>query len=45
VAYALKFVVQTLFSAQDQLVQTALANRLAAIHLYEALGGAWIEVR
>ena len=34
---------QTLFSAQDQLVQTVLANRLATIHLYEALGGGWTE--
>ena len=34
---------QTLFSAQDQLVQTVLSNRLAAIHLYEALGGGWLE--
>jgi len=34
---------QTLFSAQDQLVQTVLANRQAAIHLYEALGGGWVE--
>ena len=34
---------QTLFSAQDQLVQTLLSNRLAAIHLYEALGGGWVE--
>jgi multidrug efflux system outer membrane protein len=34
---------QTLFSAQDQLVQTMLSNRQAAIHLYEALGGGWIE--
>ena len=34
---------QTLFSAQDQLVQTVLANRLAAVHLYEALGGGWVE--
>ena len=34
---------QTLFSAQDQLVQTVLSNRLAAIHLYEALGGGWTE--
>ncbi len=34
---------QTLFTAQDQLVQTVLANRLAAIHLYEALGGGWVE--
>jgi multidrug efflux system outer membrane protein len=35
---------QTLFSAQDQLVQTVLANRLAAIHLYESLGGGWEEL-
>lgn len=34
---------QTLFQAQDQLVQTVLANRLASIHLYEALGGGWVE--
>ncbi|HEY4276057.1 MAG TPA: efflux transporter outer membrane subunit [Rhizomicrobium sp.] len=34
---------QTLFSAQDQLAQTMLSNRLAAIHLYEALGGGWTE--
>lgn len=34
---------QTLFSAQDQLAQTQLANRQAAIHLYEALGGGWVE--
>ncbi len=34
---------QTLFSAQDQLVQTELANRQAAVHLYEALGGGWTE--
>jgi len=34
---------QTLFSAQDQLVQVTLANRQAAVHLYEALGGGWIE--
>ncbi|HTC84031.1 MAG TPA: TolC family protein [Rhizomicrobium sp.] len=33
----------TLFSAQDQLVQVTLANRLATIHLYEALGGGWQE--
>jgi NodT family efflux transporter outer membrane factor (OMF) lipoprotein len=32
-----------LFGAQDQLAQTMLANRLAAIHLYEALGGGWAE--
>lgn len=34
---------QQLFSAQDQLVQTVLSNRLAAIHLFEALGGGWTE--
>ena len=34
---------QTLFTAQDQLVQTVLSNRLSAIHLYEALGGGWVE--
>jgi len=34
---------QTLFSAQDQLVQITLANRQASIHLYEALGGGWQE--
>jgi NodT family efflux transporter outer membrane factor (OMF) lipoprotein len=34
---------QQLFGAQDQLAQTMLANRQAAIHLYEALGGGWAE--
>lgn len=34
---------QQLFSAQDLLAQTVLANRLAAVHLYEALGGGWVE--
>jgi NodT family efflux transporter outer membrane factor (OMF) lipoprotein len=34
---------QTLFSAQDQLAQTMLANRQASVHLYEALGGGWVE--
>jgi NodT family efflux transporter outer membrane factor (OMF) lipoprotein len=34
---------QTLFTAEDQLAQTVLANRLALIHLYEALGGGWLE--
>ncbi|HWM61814.1 MAG TPA: efflux transporter outer membrane subunit [Rhizomicrobium sp.] len=34
---------QTLFSAEDQLVQIVLANRQSAIHLYEALGGGWME--
>ncbi|MGA2564859.1 MAG: TolC family protein [Steroidobacteraceae bacterium] len=33
----------TLFSAEDQLAQTVLANRLASIDLYEALGGGWVE--
>lgn len=34
---------QQLFGAQDQLVQIELANRQAGIHLYEALGGGWVE--
>lgn len=34
---------QTLFSAQDQLVQVMLANRQAAVHLFVALGGGWQE--
>ena len=34
---------QQLFGAQDQLVQTELAKRQAAVHLYEALGGGWVE--
>jgi len=34
---------QTLFAAEDQLVQTMLANRQSAIHLFEALGGGWVE--
>jgi NodT family efflux transporter outer membrane factor (OMF) lipoprotein len=34
---------QQLFGAQDQLVQITLANRQAAVHLYEALGGGWQE--
>lgn len=34
---------QTLFSAEDQLVQTTLARMQAVVHLYEALGGGWIE--
>jgi multidrug efflux system outer membrane protein len=36
---------QTLFSAQDQLAQTMLANRQAVIHLYESLGGGWVEAQ
>lgn len=34
---------QTLFSAEDQLAQVTLANRQAAVHLFEALGGGWQE--
>jgi NodT family efflux transporter outer membrane factor (OMF) lipoprotein len=34
---------QALFSAQDQLVQVTLANRQAAVHLFESLGGGWQE--
>ena len=34
---------QTLFQAQDALVQVMLANRTAAVHLFEALGGGWQE--
>ena len=34
---------QQLFTAQDELVQALLANRLAAVHLYAALGGGWVE--
>ena len=34
---------QQLFSAEDQLVQVEQANRQAAVHLYEALGGGWVE--
>jgi hypothetical protein len=34
---------QTLFSAEDQLAQTVLANLLASVHLYQALGGGWAE--
>lgn len=34
---------QTLFSAEDQLAQTMLDNRQASVHLYEALGGGWVE--
>jgi NodT family efflux transporter outer membrane factor (OMF) lipoprotein len=34
---------QQLFNAQDQLVQIQLANRQAGVHLYEALGGGWVE--
>jgi multidrug efflux system outer membrane protein len=34
---------QTLFAAEDQLAQVTLANRQAVVHLYEALGGGWLE--
>jgi outer membrane protein, multidrug efflux system len=34
---------QTLFSAEDQLAQTTLNRLQATVHLYEALGGGWIE--
>jgi NodT family efflux transporter outer membrane factor (OMF) lipoprotein len=34
---------QTLFSAEDQLAQTTQARLQAVVHLYEALGGGWIE--
>ena len=34
---------QTLYLAQDQRAQTALDNARAIVHLYEALGGGWLE--
>ena len=34
---------QTLFSAEDQLAQTTLARMQAVVHLFEALGGGWLE--
>ena len=34
---------QTLFSAEDQLAQTMLAPMQAVVHLFEALGGGWVE--
>lgn len=34
---------QTLFSAEDQLAQITLARMQSVVHLYEALGGGWIE--
>ena len=34
---------QTLFSAEDQLAQTVQASRQSSVHLYEALGGGWVE--
>ena len=35
---------QSLFSVQDALVQTRLARLLAAVSLYQALGGGWPKV-
>ena len=34
---------QTLFSAEAQLAQVTLARMQSVVHLYEALGGGWIE--
>ena len=34
---------QQLFSAEDQLAQTIQASRQSSVHLYEALGGGWVE--
>ncbi len=34
---------QTLFAAEDQLAQTTLAHMQGVIHLFEALGGGWME--
>jgi len=34
---------QTLFSAEDQLAQIMLARMRAVVHLFEALGGGWME--
>jgi multidrug efflux system outer membrane protein len=34
---------QTLFLAEDELAQMQLANCQAVVHLYEALGGGWVE--
>lgn len=34
---------QTLFSAQDQFVQTTLDNRRAMVRLHTALGGGWLQ--
>jgi outer membrane protein, multidrug efflux system len=34
---------QTLFSAEDQLAQITLARMQSVVHLYEALGGGWME--
>jgi outer membrane protein, multidrug efflux system len=32
---------QTLFTAEDQLVQVRLARLLAVVSLFQALGGGW----
>jgi multidrug efflux system outer membrane protein len=34
---------QNLFTAEDQFAPTKLAHMQAVIHLFEALGGGWIE--
>lgn len=34
---------QTLFGARDELAQTRFARMQAIVHLYEALGGGWVE--
>jgi outer membrane protein, multidrug efflux system len=34
---------QTLFSAEDALAQAGLASNRAAVHLFQALGGGWVE--
>ena len=34
---------QTLFLSEDQLAQTIQASRQSSVHLYEALGGGWVE--
>jgi multidrug efflux system outer membrane protein len=34
---------QQLFGAEDQLAQTIQASRQSTVHLYEALGGGWVE--
>jgi outer membrane protein, multidrug efflux system len=34
---------QTLFSAEDQLAQITLSHMQAVVHLFEALGGGWME--
>jgi len=36
---------QTLFTAQDQLVQIRLARLEAVVGLYQALGGGWVETQ